>query len=56
MPANDRLRIGEHERLLSIGPEPAGQDPEELIEDRQSRPPVSTLEYTELLTKCAVLD
>jgi hypothetical protein len=29
-----------------------GQDPEELIEDGQFGSPVSTLEDTELLTKC----
>src|SRR5262249_36278560 len=38
-----------------IGPETAGHDPEELIEQGQFGPAVSTLEYTELLTKCEVL-
>ena len=31
-----------------------GQDPEELIEVSQFGPPVSTLEYSKLLTKCEV--
>jgi hypothetical protein len=37
------------------GPELLSQDPEELVEDGQFRPPVSPHEYTELLRNCEVL-
>jgi len=43
------------QRFFPARPEAAGQDPEELIEGGQFGPPVSTLEYIELLTKCEVL-
>ena len=56
MPADHRLRGDQQQYLFLIGPEPPGQDPEELIEDGQFGSPVSTLEYTELLTKCEILD
>src|SRR5215471_12113717 len=55
MPADHRFRTDEKQRFFPAGPEATGQDPEELIEHGQLGPPVSTLEYTELLTKCEVL-
>jgi len=55
MPADHRFGSDHQEQLFPIGPEPAGQDPEELIENGQCGPRVSTLEYTESLTKCEVL-
>src|SRR5215468_1229518 len=55
MPADHRFRSDDQQRFFPAGPEAAGQDPEELIEDGQFGPSVSTLEYTELLTKCEVL-
>src|SRR5215471_16753100 len=55
MPADRCFRSDDKQRFFPAGPEAAGQDPEELIEDGQFGPPVSTFEYTELLTKCEVL-
>lgn len=51
MPVDQSFRGDHHHCLFPIGPEPAGH-PEEPVEDGQSGPPVSRLEYNELLAKC----
>jgi len=55
MPADHRFGSDDKQRFFPAGPEAADQDPEEPIEYGQFGPPVSALEYTELLTKCEVL-
>ena len=54
MPADHGLRSHDEESLLPSGPEPSGQDPEELIECSESWPRVPAFQCRELLAKSQV--
>ncbi len=57
MPANDGLRLDDHERSFPTIPSPAQESPEGAIEVGQRRPPVrSGQEDRELLAQSQVLE
>jgi hypothetical protein len=55
VPLNDRLGNDDDEKLLPIRPDLAGGDPEQFVEQCQSRPWMPTLKYRELLPESEIL-
>src|ERR1700693_821613 len=55
VPPDHRFRGDHHENLFPSGPEPVRQNPEDLIEYRESWPGMPSLQRCELLAKSQVL-
>ena len=56
VPTHNGLRVHHDKSLFPSGPEPSRQDPEELIEGRESWPGMSSFQYRELLAKSEVFE
>ena len=56
VPTDDGFRRGQDERMFPSRPNPQSDYPEELIEQAETRPRMSTLQRDELLTQSEILE